>query len=271
ATSLAGVGKRMAELLRRVVPFDTSARELRVADLLFVLPHSLVDRSNRPGIAFSAEGAIVTLELRVDRHQPPPPGRRGAPYRVFAHDDTGEIALTFFHAQESWLQRTLPVGGRVVVSGRVEWFNGRPTMVHPDHVVAEADAASLPAIEPVYPLTAGLAPRVLRRAIGQALERLPPLPEWLEPALVRQEGFPSFNEALQCLHHPAGAQDVDPSGSARRRLAYDELLSGQVALAMVRSRLRRQAGRPLPGDGQLRARILARLPWALTQSQEQAL
>src|SRR5690606_19064194 len=116
---------------------------------------------NRPGIAAAPEGAIVTLELRVDRHQPSPRGRPNVPYRVFAHDDTGEIALTFFHAHAAWLEKQLPEGGHVVVSGKMEWFNGRPSMVHPDHIVAAADAGGLPDVEPVYPLTAGLSAKVL--------------------------------------------------------------------------------------------------------------
>jgi hypothetical protein len=105
------------------------------------------------------EGAIVTLKVRIDRHQPAPRGRGNVPYRVFAHDETGEIGLVFFHAKAAWLEKLLPVGETMLVSGRVEWFNGRPTMVHPDHMVSEANAAELPLVEPVYPLTAGVSPQ----------------------------------------------------------------------------------------------------------------
>ena len=91
--------RRSPDMIAKVVPADATDRDVRVGDLLFVLPHSIIDRRNRPGIALAAEGAIVTLEVRVDRHQPPPRGNRNVPYRVFAHDDTGEIALTFFHAK----------------------------------------------------------------------------------------------------------------------------------------------------------------------------
>ena len=126
-TSLEGVGPKVAALIEKVVPADLGDRAARVGDLLFVLPHSVIDRRNRPGIALAAEGAIVTLEVRIDRHQPPPRGNRSVPYRVYAHDDTGEIALTFFHAHAAYLEKTMPVGEHVVVSGRMEWFNGRPT------------------------------------------------------------------------------------------------------------------------------------------------
>ena len=100
----------------------------------------------------------------MGRHQPSPRGRPNVPYRVFAFDETGEMSLTFFHAHRQWLEKVLPEGERVLVSGRMEWFNGRPSMVHPDHIVPLEEAGSLPDIEPVYPLTAGLSPKVLRRA-----------------------------------------------------------------------------------------------------------
>jgi len=271
ATSLDGVGKRVAEMIGNVVPADLTDRDLRVGDLLFVLPHSVIDRRNRPGIAGGAEGAIVTLELRVDRHQPSPRGRPNVPYRVFAHDDTGEIALTFFHARAPWLEKLLPEGGRVVVSGRMEWFNGRPSMVHPDHIVDAAEAEALPAVEPVYPLTAGLSGKVLRKAVLQSLAQLPNLPEWLDPALLRKQTFPAMAAALERLHLPENPLDISPESPAWRRLAYDELLAGQLSLALVRQRTRRAAGRALTGDGRLVEAIKAALPYSLTGSQEEAL
>ena len=204
-----------------------------MGDLLFVLPNSVIDRRSRPGIAGSAEGQIVTLDLRVDRHQPPPRGNRSAPYRIFAHDDTGEIALTFFHAHAAYLEKQLPEGADVVVSGRMEWFNGRPSMVHPDHMALAEEAENLPLVEPVYPLTAGLSPKVLRRAIGQGVERLPAMPEWLDPAFMRKHSFAPFGEALARLHYPESPLDASPENAAWRRLAYDEFLAGQVSLALV--------------------------------------
>src|ERR1700754_3570677 len=199
-TSLTGVGPKVGALIEKVVAADLGDRPARAGDLLFVLPHTVIDRRNRPGIAASAEGAIVTLEVRIDRHQPPPRGNRAVPYRVYAHDDTGEIGLTFFHAHAAYLEKAMPVGEHVVVSGRMEWFNGRPTMVHPDHIALAGDAENLPLVEPVYPLTAGLSGKVLRRAIGQALARLPALPEWLDPDLARRQSFPAFGAALTRLH-----------------------------------------------------------------------
>ncbi|TIQ95787.1 ATP-dependent DNA helicase RecG [Mesorhizobium sp.] len=270
-TSLAGVGQKVGTMIERVVPADLGDRAARAADLLFVLPNTVIDRRNRPGIALAAEGQIVTLEVRVDRHQPPPRGNRSVPYRIYAHDDTGEIALTFFHAHAAYLQKMLPEGERVVISGRMEWFNGRPTMVHPDHIAPLDEAEGLPLVEPVYPLTAGLSAKVLRRAIGQALGRLPELPEWQDDAFMRRHTFPSFGDALIRIHYPKDPIDVAVEGAAWRRLAYDELLAGQVSLALVRTRIRRLSGRPLVGDGRVVEKLRAALPYKLTLSQEFAL
>ncbi|TGQ42145.1 ATP-dependent DNA helicase RecG [Mesorhizobium sp. M00.F.Ca.ET.216.01.1.1] len=270
-TSLAGVGPKVGALIEKVVAADLGDRPARAGDLLFILPHTVIDRRNRPGVALAAEGAIVTLDVRIDRHQPPPRGNRSVPYRVYAHDDTGEIALTFFHAHAAYLEKAMPVGEHVVVSGRMEWFNGRPSMVHPDHIALASEAENLPLVEPVYPLTAGLSGKVVRRAIGQALARLPALPEWQDDAFMRRRTFPAFGDALARIHNPSDPIDFSIDGAAWRRLAYDELLAGQVSLALVRAKVRRLSGRPLVGDGRIVEKLRDALPYSLTASQEMAL
>ncbi|MFB9950861.1 ATP-dependent DNA helicase RecG [Rhizobium puerariae] len=267
--SLAGVGPKLAELIARVTGRE-DPDDCRVIDLLFHAPHSLIDRRNRPGIALAPQGAIVTIEGRVDRHQPPPRGKSNLPYRVFLHDDTGELALTFFHAKGNWLEKSLPIDEMVMVSGKVDWFNGRPSMVHPDFIVKSSEAENLPLVEPVYPLTAGLSPKVLRRAVDGAVARLPDLPEWADPALTARQGFPPVAEAFRRLHEPRDETDVAPQSPARRRLAYDEFLAGQVSLSLVRQRIRKVPGQPIRVKGDLAARIVAALPFSLTPSQRGA-
>ncbi|WP_281977448.1 ATP-dependent DNA helicase RecG [Pseudorhizobium flavum] len=267
--SLSGVGPKLAELIARVTGRE-DAEDCRVVDLLFHAPVSIIDRRNRPGIALAPQGAIVTIQGRVDRHQPPPPGKANLPYRVFLHDETGELALTFFRVKGNWLEKALPLDEEVMVSGKVDWFNGRPSMVHPDFMVKMSEADSLPLVEPVYPLTAGLSPKVLRRALDAALARMPELPDWLDATLAERQGFPSLSQSFRRLHDPRDETDVDPRSAARRRLAYDEFLAGQMSLALVRQRLRRVPGRPVRSTGQLANRIRSTLPFALTGSQERA-
>jgi len=268
--SLSGIGPKVAALLGKLLGTDLPGAEPKVGQLLFLAPHSVIDRRNRPGIVNAPEGAIVTLEVTVDQHQPAPPGRGNIPHRVFAHDDTGEIALTFFHAQLPWLQKMLPEGETVIVSGKVEWFNGRASMVHPDYIASLEDAANLPMVEPVYPLTAGLSSKTLARAVKEALTRVPTMPEWIDAPLLARERFTSFRQSLNTLHLPEDPSDIALESVSRRRLAYDEFLAGQLALALVRAKTRRLSGRPLEGTGRIVAEIMRHLPYRLTKGQDQA-
>lgn len=267
--SLPGIGPKAGDLYARLLGRE-SIDDCRVIDLVFHAPHSLIDRRHQPGIARAPQGVIVTITGRVDRHQPPPP-RTSQPYRVFLHDETGELALTFFRVKGNWLEKALPVNETVTVSGKVDWFNGRPSMVHPDYMVREGEAANLPLVEPVYPLTAGLSARILRKAVEAALPRIPDFPEWIEEALMQKQGFQSARDCFLALHDPRDETDLDPQAPARRRLAYDELLAGQLSLSLVRQRLRKVAGTPVHATGKLSKPVLSALPFSLTGSQTLAI
>ena len=266
-TSLSGVGPKLAKLYERLLDREAP----RVADLLFHLPSGTIDRRARPNLNEVQAGQVVTVAVTVEEHRAPPPHRSRAPYRILASDDTGTITLTYFNARRDYLEKLLPVGELRYVSGAAEFYDGMLQMVHPDRVVDEKGFANLPLVEPVYPLTEGLALGNVRRAMDSALSRLPALPEWQDEAWVSRERLPAFAEALRHLHRPAEPHDVLPESLAWTRLAYDELLAGQLALALVRAHMRRQAGRGHSGEGRLRARILKSLPYALTNSQQQAL
>ncbi len=266
-TSLTGVGPKQDKLFRYLLDRDDTPR---LADLLLHLPSSVIDRRARPKIRDAVPGTVVTLEVTVDRHRAPPPGRSRAPYLVYASDDTGDVVLTFFRAKPDYVQKLLPVGAKRYVSGTGQLYDGTLQIVHPDRVVDEEAFAKLPQIDPVYPLTEGLAIGSLRRAVAQALTKLPALPEWISPEVLRRCRFPSFAEALKHVHIPDQPTDILPDGPYWSRLAYDELLAGQLALALVRAQLRRPAGSRNAGDGRLRHKIIDALPYALTASQQQA-
>jgi ATP-dependent DNA helicase RecG len=266
-TSLAGVGPRQDKLFRYLLGRDDTPR---LVDLLLHLPASVIDRRARPKIRDAVPGQVVTLEVTVDRHRPAPPGRSRAPHLVYASDDTGDVVLTYFQAQPGYVEKLLPVGAKRYVSGTGQMFDGTLQIVHPDRVVDEAGFAKLSGIDPVYPLTEGLALGSLRRAIAQVLQKLPALPEWISPEVMRRCKFPSIAEALNRVHGPIELTDILPDGPFWSRLAFDELLAGQLALALVRAQLRRPAGDRNAGDGHLRNRIIDALPYSLTVSQQHA-
>ena len=266
-TSLSGVGPRLELLYARLLDREAP----RVVDLLFHLPSGVVDRRARPKLNEVQAGQIVTVAVTVDEHRPVPRNRPRAPYRIITSDDTGQtLTLTFFNAHEDYLRKLLPEGEMRYVSGTAEVYDNMLQMVHPDRVVDEKGFANLPLIEPVYPLTEGLAAGNIRRAMDGALARLPDLPEWQDEAWLSRERFPAFSEALRHLHRPAEPHDIAPESLAWTRLAYDELLAGQLALALLRAHMRRQAGRGSASEGLLRARVLKALPYTLTHSQQKA-
>jgi ATP-dependent DNA helicase RecG len=213
-------------------------------------------------------GVIATLTVTVDAHVKPYHARQ--PYRVRCRDETGFLHLVFFHVKGDYLERLLPVGAVRVVSGRVEHFNNQIQITHPDHIVDAAEAEKLPAIEPVYPLTGGLPLRTVQKAVAAALSRVPALPEWTEPTLLAQRNWPSWREAVLALHAPASEADLLPETPARERLAYDELMASQLAVALLRAHTRRLPGRVLKAPGVLRDKAIAALPYKLTLSQRQA-
>src|SRR4051795_10795626 len=266
-TSLPGVGPKQDKLLRYLLGRDETPR---LVDLLLHLPASVVDRRARPKIRDAVPGTIVTLEVTVDRHRPTPGRNSRAPHLVYASDDTSTVVLTYFRAQPGYVEKLLPVGSKRYVSSTLQLFDGMPQIVHPDRVLDEESFSRLSGIDPVYPLTEGLALGSLRRAIAQALQKLPDLPEWISPEVIRRCKFPPIAEALNRVHVPVELTDILPDGPFWSRLAFDELLAGQLALALIRAQLRRPAGDRNAGDGHLRNKIIDALPYALTASQRQA-
>lgn len=263
-TSLAGVGAKLASVLEKRVGSY-------VIDVLRHLPIGLIDRRQRPALDAVVDGSMATIEILVIKHDRPPRGTR-RPYRVFCQNDTGELELVFFHAHNDYIAKQLPIGERRIVSGRVELFQGRVQMAHPDHIVVPEHSASMPLLEPVYPLTAGLTPKILRRTIADALKRIPDLPEWIPAPIMAEHNWPNFADAMRAVHAPQSETDLLPTSPARARLAFDELLANQLALSMVR----RQASDTAPGrcfapQGQLLAALTADLPFEMTAAQHAAI
>src|ERR1051326_7028239 len=271
ARVLPGVGPKIEKLIGKVLAKE--GKPPRLLDLIFHLPFSVVDRSNRPKLIAAEPGEIVTVSVNVLDHIPAFRGRRN-PYRVLVTDDTAAMEIVFFTPHEDHIKKVLPVGTRRTVSGRLDSFNGRLQMAHPDYIVPEDEAASIPEMEPVYRTTEALPARTLAKAVRGALERLPALPEWQEEAFRARQGWPDFASALRAAHAPKCQGDLDTLGvkmAPKMRLAYDELLANQLALTLIRDSVRRQPGRSLKSKGALRAKAFAALPFRLTPAQEKAI
>lgn len=258
---LTGVGPRIAKLIEKL------AGE-HVSDLLWHLPSGVIDRRYAPKIAEARIGSIATITVTVDQHFPPK--TRRLPYKILCSDDSGSLTMVFFHGRPDYLLKILPEGEQRVISGTIESYGDGIQMPHPDHVVELKDRKTIEAVEPVYPLTQGLSLKVISKAIKGALELVPELTEWLDGPYLAKQKWPSWNEALVTAHAPTDETDLEPETLARQRLAYDELLANQLALALVRKHMRKQAGRTIKGTGELKQKVISALPFELTISQNEA-
>lgn len=261
-SGLKGVGPKTADTLGQIgieVP----------RDLLYTLPHSVVDRRLRDTVNGADLPATLTVEVQIGQHRPP--RNKGGAYRVQVEDSRTAFQIIFFHARGDYVAKILPFGARRIVSGKVEFFDGMAQMVHPDHVLMPDEADSLLPFEPVYPLTAGVTQKTMVKAATDALSRAPDLPEWIDPRLVERENWPSWHAAMEMAHAPQGTGALSIDSPARRRLAYDELMAHQLTLALARVQRRAKPGIETEGNGTLRHKVLTALPYRPTGAQMRAI
>ncbi|OYU18414.1 MAG: ATP-dependent DNA helicase RecG [Rhodobacteraceae bacterium PARR1] len=259
--TLDGVGPKIAKL------FQSLGVE-KPKDLLFLLPHSGVDRSRKASVRDVVPPCTVTVEVEVANHLPP--RTKGKPYRINVRDSLLEFQLVYFHARGDYLTKLLPTGQRRLISGKLELFDGIAQMVHPDHVLRVEEAGELPPFEPVYPLTAGITQKQVAKAVAATLARAPVLPEWIDGPLLAREGWPDWATAIARVHAPKAQMDLSPTDPARVRLAYDELFAHQLTLSLARAAMRRGKGQVTRGTGALQRKVLASLPYQPTGAQTRA-
>lgn len=268
--ALKGVGPATLKALLRLLPppRHASLPAATVRDLLFLLPYDVLDRRQLSSVMDAEVGQYAMLEVTVAEHYPPPAKRRSLPYKIVTNDRSGTLLLTFFHAKGDYLSRQLPVGQARIIGGVVEMYDGHKQISHPDIIVSPQLRDTVLTLSPVYPLTAGISQRVLQRLVHTALGPISALPEWSNPALVKEQGWGTFDQALRLLHMPRHVQDIEPLSPIRMRLAYDETLANQLALSLLRRNEQAQPSIPIMRNEEWHARYLAALPFALTQGQQ---
>ena len=262
-STLKGVGPRVAPLVEKLAGSITR-------DVLFTAPAGLIRRTVTT-VDQAVEGQVQTFIVTIDAHFPSQ--RPSQPWKIRVHDETGPLTLIWFKGHGPHLERQHPKGARRAVSGKVERPDGYASelqIAHPDYIVDEERAGDIPQIETVYPATHGLPSRTFRKFALEALDRAPDLPEWQDAAWREREKLPGWREALAALHAPASEADLSPLARPRRRLAYDELLAHQLALAQRKASRRAHPGPRIPA-GPLAEAAEKALPFKLTGAQIRSL
>jgi len=274
--SLKYIGPASTEALTRLLRITRDVEEARerppvLRDLLFHLPRSVIDRRKITPVRDLTKGEYAVVKVEIEEHSPPPPRAPRKPYRVATRDASGLFVLNFYHVKGDYLTRQLPIGSTQLIGGTVEMNHGYANMAHPDLIADVSKAGQVLRLLPEYPLTAGLSQRVLHKAITQALERMKPLPEWLDAAFVQQQGYTPFLQSLAQVHSPNEPSDITPEATPRSRLAFDELLANQLALALARRMTQRQESYKITTDADIEKRWRTALPFTLTNGQNNVL
>jgi ATP-dependent DNA helicase RecG len=261
------LGGRTAKALLKAFGMET------VRDLLAHYPRRLAERGELTALSelrldedVTVLAEVVTAQVRRSSS--------GPRLEVVVGDGTGRLHLVFFGPRSTWRERELRPGRRGLFSGRVGEFRGKRQLVHPDYLLlrgddsddAEADMYAGRLI-PVYPATQQVRTWTISAAVDHALALLDPVPDPLNPATRARHHLLDSDTALRAMHQP---DDHPQWRDARRRLAWDEALGVQLALAQRRWLAGANPAKPRPSrpDGLLAA-FDARLPFQLTAGQRE--
>ncbi len=242
-----------------------------VRDLLYHFPHRHIDYSRRAKVSELWPGQELTVVGKISESREIPLGRsRRKAAEVVLTDDTGSVKVTWFN--QGFLARTLKPGTNVAISGKVDAFNNRPVFESPDYDILRPgqEAVSTGRLVPVYPLTAGLVGRTLRGLTWQVLEEhLKGLEETAPEEMLSRTSLLPLSDALRQAHYPDSLQSRD---RARRRLAFDELLTLQLSVLSRRQReIGLLEGVPIEAEADFLEGFLSSLPFTLTDAQRRCL
>jgi len=264
-TTLKGIGPKTVKKLT-----DLTGGQGRIIDLLFHLPVNIIDRTYSPKLDDAEENSIATLTIKIDKHIPPQRYRKTS-YQVVCSDmqkSRRKLYINFFNPRPEYINEILPIGETKVVSGKINFYQKKLSMMHPDYIVNENEKDKILIKEPIYPLTQGITNKLVKNTIQEALKLLPDFDEWLDKNLIKIENLNSFKNALIKVHSPENTNDLSAKNKDKIRLAYDEILSSQLSLGIMRERHKKEAGIKMVGTNKLRDAVRKKLPFKLTNAQE---
>jgi len=253
--TLKGVGPALVKTLKRL-------GMQRVVDLIWHLPVGIAHFPLKKSLKGCRAGEPVAVVASITAYDVVM-SKKHQPVRVVCEIEGEPLILAFFKTQPKSLEGRLPIGEKRLICGTLERFSGVWQITHPERILFPDAAHSWQEKSPLYPLTAGLFQSQAQKLIQLALKRLPDLPEWCSSASL------PWKPALQKVHAPQNAQDLEFSHPPRQRLAFDELFADQLALGLMRKI--QLPGKSIHSQGLLKNQILEAFGHSLTQGQTHAL
>lgn len=235
-----------------------------VFDLLWYVPFRYDDFSAVRMISELSAGQTVTVAGEIlEIHSRPARNRRLKIVEAVFGDKTGELKVIWFN--QTYLERTLPIGSMVSLAGRIDNRNGL-VLVNPI-IERGQKGVHTGRIVPVYGLTGSLTMRRLRDAIHVALPAAKEMVDWLPQNIIASESFPTLPEAIQAIHFPQSQNELQ---TAIARLKFGELLLHQLMFAQVRDERSLKSTHSVALNEDFLKAFVARLPFELTPSQKKA-
>ena len=259
--TIKGIGPKNAKLIERLCG-------KYLLDLILHRPIAYIDRRNSPKIKDLSNNSIVTLILKVDGHTPS--FNKRMPYKITCSDDTGQLNIVYFNLRGPYLKKMFPIGSKKVVSGKVEEFNGIFQMTHPQHIADESNLDSVKKIECVYPLTAGISSKIIQKSINNSLAIIDDLPEWIPNDYLQKNNWTSWKKSIYEMHNPNELKE-DKEDIYLNRLVFDELLSQQLTVRLIKNKISKLKGNTIKPNGSLLEQLKSHLSFELTDDQNQAI
>ncbi len=259
--TIKGIGPKNAKLIERLCG-------KYLLDLILHRPIAYIDRRNSPKIKDLSNNSIVTLILKVDSHTPS--FNKRMPYKITCSDDTGQLNIVYFNLRGPYLKKMFPIGSKKVVSGKVEEFNGVFQMTHPQHIADESNLDSVKKIECVYPLTAGISSKIIQKSINSSLAIIDDLPEWIPVDYLQKNKWTSWKKSIYKMHNPNELKKEDED-IYLNRLVFDELLSQQLTVRLIKNKISKLKGNTIKPNGSLLEPLKNHLSFELTDDQNQAI
>ena len=259
--TIKGIGPKNAKLIERLCG-------KYLLDLILHRPIAYIDRRNSPKIKDLSNNSIVTLILKVDSHTPS--FNKRMPYKITCSDETGQLNIVYFNLRGPYLKKMFPIGSKKVVSGKVEEFNGIFQMTHPQHIADESNLDSVKKIECVYPLTAGISSKIIQKSINSSLAIIDDLPEWIPNDYLQKNNWTSWKKSIYEMHNPNELKE-DKEDIYLNRLVFDELLSQQLTVRLIKNKISKLKGNTIKPNGSLLEQLKSHLSFELTDDQNKAI
>ena len=164
------------------------------------------------------------------------------------------------------LRQMLPTNENRLISGKLEYFRNTFQITHPTHVSALNNNKIIKSKEAVYSLTSGLNQKIMNKLTDQILNNLPNFNEWIETSILNKYKFKGWNEVVKNLHSPSD-NNIKNKNLLRRRLAFDELLSHQLAIGIMRNFNQKKKGLKITSENKTLNKFYSNLDFQLTNSQ----